>query len=73
MNSQQIIGLLVQAVETESKKHLPGWVVENWLSGFSELLEKGLSHAWLAIIEGQLIEITTDVTEIVDKRGSEDA
>jgi hypothetical protein len=69
VSTQQIIGLLVNAVEAEAKKHMPDWVVENWLSGFSELLEKGLTHAWSSIVEGQLVEIVTDVAEIVDKRG----
>ena len=73
MNTDQIISLLVGAVEAEAKKHMHSWIVENWLKGFTELLESGLTHAWEAIVEGQLIEITTDVTEIVDKRGEEDA
>lgn len=69
MSTQQIIGLLVGAVETEAKKHLPNWIADNWLSGFSELLEKGLTHSWEAIVESQIVELSADVTEIVDKRG----
>jgi len=66
--AKQIVGLLIDAVEAEAKKNLPDFVKEQWLMALTSLIEKGLYHAWLSIIQGQVIHIQADIVDIIDKR-----
>ena len=66
--SKQIVGLLIDALQDEAKKHLPRYVKDSWLNALSEVLQAGLYHAWVAIIEGQVVHIEANKVEIVDER-----
>jgi hypothetical protein len=66
--AKQIVGLLIDALEAEAKKHLPDFVKEQWLMALTSLIEKGLYHAWLSVIQGQVIHIQTDILDIIDER-----
>lgn len=66
--AKQIVGLLIDALQTEASKHLPGYVKESWLNALSEVIEKGLYHAWVGIIDGHVVRIEADTVEVVDER-----
>lgn len=66
--SKQVVGLLIDSLQNEAKKHLPSYVQDSWVAALSELIEKGLYHAWIAIIEGHVVHIEANKVEIVDER-----
>lgn len=74
MTPKEIIAQIIEATEVEAKKHLPGYVQLNWITALSDLLEMGLYHAWLEVIENmQLVQLEGNEITIVDKRGEDDA
>tara|TARA_Y100001970_G_scaffold156957_1_gene192076 strand:+ start:2202 stop:2426 length:225 start_codon:yes stop_codon:yes gene_type:complete len=71
---KEVIALLITAGEAQAKAHLPKWAQDEWINRLGDLLEKGLYHAWLEVIENlQLVQLEADEITIVDKRGKEDA
>lgn len=66
--SQQIVGLLIDALQTEARKILPDYVKDSWLNALSDVIEKGLYHAWVGIIDGHVVRIEADTVEVVDER-----
>jgi len=66
--SQQIVGLLIDALQAEARKSLPGYVKDSWLTALSDVIEKGLYHAWIGIIEGHVVRIETNTVDVVDER-----
>ena len=66
--SKQIVGLLIDALQAEARKHLPGYVKDSWLTALSDVVEKGLYHAWVAIIDERVVRIEADTVEVVDER-----
>ena len=66
--SQQIVGLLIDALQTEARKSLPSYVKDSWLNALSDVIEKGLYHAWVGIIDGHVVRIEADTVEVVDER-----
>tara|TARA_R100000008_G_C3502973_1_gene124682 strand:- start:86 stop:322 length:237 start_codon:yes stop_codon:yes gene_type:complete len=72
--AKQIVGLLIDSTQKEAKKHLPDFIQDNWIAGFTNIIEAGLYHAWISIVEGQVIHIKTSVVDIIDERtGGDDA
>jgi len=67
--AKKIVSLLMAAAQAEARKTLPGWVQDNWLSALSDIFQKGLYHAWLAIITNA-VHLEADVVEIIDERQS---
>ena len=66
--SQQIVGLLIDALQAEARKSLPSYVKDSWLTALSDVIEKGLYHAWVGIIDGHVVRIEADTVEVVDER-----
>tara|TARA_R110000824_G_scaffold189858_1_gene371286 strand:- start:1358 stop:1573 length:216 start_codon:yes stop_codon:yes gene_type:complete len=66
--SQQIVGLLIDALQTEARKILPDYVKDSWLNALSDVIEKGLYHAWVGIIDGHVVRIEANTVEVVDER-----
>lgn len=63
-----IVGLLLDALQTEAKKHLPSYVQSSWLDALSSVVEQGLYHSWVGIIEGKVLRIEAGEVEIIDNR-----
>tara|TARA_R100001594_G_scaffold76483_1_gene111083 strand:- start:1263 stop:1484 length:222 start_codon:yes stop_codon:yes gene_type:complete len=66
--SKMVVGLLIDSLQTEAKKHLPGYVDEAWLNALSDVLQSGLYHAWIAIIDQHIVRIEADTVTVVDER-----
>jgi len=71
--ANQIVALLLSAMEAQARKHLPSYVCESWLDALSDIIEKGLHDAFSAIIEGQTVRLVADEAEIIDRRGPDAA
>jgi|TARA_Y100000588_G_scaffold98863_1_gene107460 hypothetical protein len=71
---KEVIALLITAAEEQAKAHLPSYIQDSWVAALADLLERGLYHAWIEVIENlQLVQLEADEITITDKRGKEDA
>ena len=74
MTPKEVISGLITATEEQAKEHLPSYIQDSWVAALADLLERGLYHAWIEVIENlQLVQLEADEVTIVDKRGEEDA
>ena len=74
MTPKEVIAQLISVTEQQAKHHLPSYIQDSWVAALSELIEKGLYHAWIEVIENlQLVQLEADEITITDKRGKEDA
>jgi hypothetical protein len=71
---KEVIAQLLSVTEQQAKTHLPSYIQDSWVAALSDLIEKGLYHAWIEVIENlQLVQLEANEITIVDKRGEEDA
>tara|TARA_B100000214_G_scaffold279535_4_gene209282 strand:- start:949 stop:1173 length:225 start_codon:yes stop_codon:yes gene_type:complete len=71
---KEVIAQLISVTEQQAKTHLPSYIQDSWVAALSDLIEKGLYHAWIEVIENlQLVQLEANEITIVDKRGEEDA
>ena len=74
MTPKEVIAQLLSVTEQQAKTHLPSYIQDSWVAALSDLIEKGLYHAWIEVIENlQLVQLEANEITIVDKRGEEDA
>ena len=74
MTPKEVIAQLLSVTEQQAKTHLPSYVQDSWVAALTDLIEKGLYHAWIEVIENlQLVQLEADEITIVDKRDKEDA
>ncbi len=74
MTPKEVIAQLISVTEQQAKTHLPSYIQDSWVAALSDLIEKGLYHAWIEVIENlQLVQLEANEITIVDKRGEEDA
>ena len=74
MTPKEVIAQLLSVTEQQAKTHLPSYIQDSWVAALSDLIEKGLYHAWIEVIENlQLVQLEADEITIIDKRGEEDA
>jgi len=67
--AKTIIGLLIDAANQEAKRALPSYIQEQWLDALSDLLEKGLYHVWVSLLENiDTVKLEAQVAEIIDLR-----
>ena len=71
MTPKEVTALIISALEDQAKTHLPAWAQDEWINRLGDLLEKGLYHAIIAVIENlQLVQLEADEIEIIDQRKS---
>jgi len=72
--ARRVVSLLVEALEQQAKENLPSYLTDSFLGAASDLLEKGLFHVWVALLEQlDTIKIESEVVEIIDHREDSDA
>ena len=72
--AKTIVGLLIDAVQVEARNSLPSYVRDSWLEALSDVLEKGLFHVWVALLENvDTVKLEAQVAEIIDSREDSDA
>ena len=72
--AKTIVGLLIDAAQAEARRSLPAYVRDSWLEALSEVLEKGMYHVWVALLESiDTVKLEAEVVEIIDHREDSDA
>ena len=71
--AKTIVGLLIDAAQAEARRSLPTYVRDSWLEALSEVLEKGMYHVWVALLESiDTVKLEAEVVEIIDHREDSD-
>lgn len=74
MTPKEVIAELISATEKQAKAHLPSYIQDSWVAALTDLLEKGLYHAWIEVIENlQLVQLEADEVTILDKREADES
>ena len=72
--AKTIVGLLIDAAQAEARRSLPSYVRDSWLEALSDVLEKGMYHVWVALLENiDTVKLEAQVAEIIDLREDSDA
>ena len=71
--AKTIVGLLIDSATKEAKTALPSYIQDQWLDALSDLLEKGLYHVWVSLLENlDTVKLEAEIVEIIDSRGDSD-
>lgn len=71
--AKTIVGLLIDAATKEARSSLPTYIQDSWLEALSDVLEKGLFHVWVALLENiDTVKLEAEVAEIIDLREDSD-
>lgn len=71
--AKTIVGLLIDAVQVEARNSLPSYIQDSWLVALSDVLEKGLYHVWVGLLENMdTVKLEAEIVEIIDSREDSD-
>ena len=71
--AKTIVGLLIDAAQAEARSSLPTYVQDSWLDAMSDVLEKGLFHVWVALLQNiDTVKLEAEIAEIIDLREDSD-
>lgn len=69
MTPEEVAKLLLEVAKTEARKHLPGFVKDNWVEALSDVAQAGLLVAWAEVLDRvSVVRIEANTVEVVDER-----